>query len=265
MASKKSSKQNPTSPNAKLTETPGEAFFSALFASIAKEPYANTAISGRAVNRLAAKLVSEADGPDDLAESLRAYFALDSRSVEAVLAESRRLSPEVHQVREERAITLGPESEIAAAVSELNKYSLHKHKLPFHRATLLRQAKSIDGSEPATKLTRLLLGPSATQGCPEEVYPRYVGSMFPWKLQYSFSQSFRQRHQDSGCNVHMQYGKNIKAWVGMAPAVYLVVAANQWGMKLAASDTALFIKAWTLAPYGFLPPMLALVLPTRKY
>ena len=63
----------------------------------------------------------------------------------------------------------------------------------------------------------------------------------------------------------MQYGNKIQAWVGMAPKVYLVVAANQWGMKLAASDTALFIKAWTLALYGFLPPLLALVLPTRKY
>ena len=178
MAGKKSAKQNLTSPNPKLTETSGEAFFSALFASIAKEPYANTAISGRAVNRLTAKLVSEADGPDDLAESLRAYFALDSRSVEAVLAESRRRSPDIHQVREERAITLGPESEIAAAVSELNKYSLDKHKLPFHRATLLRQAKSIDSSEPAAKLARLVLGPSATQGCPQATYPRSLLSKF---------------------------------------------------------------------------------------
>jgi hypothetical protein len=171
--------------------------------------------------------------------------------------------PELYQVGEGRAIAPGPEIEIAATVSELNRYCLDKHKLPFHRATLLKQAKSVDGSEPALKLARLVLGSS--ERCPQETYPGYVGSMLPWKLQYSLHQSFRQRPQDSGCNVHMEYKKDFKGWVGMAPAVYLVVAANQWGMKLAANDKALFIKAWTLAPYGFLPPLLALVLPTRKY
>lgn len=262
MPSKNPGKQDTTSHTPKSAVSDGDAFFSQLFESIAKEPYTSTVITGRAAKQLAAKLVSEADGPDDIAESIRAYFALDSRSVEAVLSESRRLVPELYQVGEGRAIALGPEIEIAATVSELNRYCLDKHKLPFHRATLLKQAKSIDGSEPAQKLARLVLGSSGR--CPQETYPRYVGSMWPWKLQYSLHHSFRQRPEDSGCNVHMEYKKSIKGWVGMAPAVYLVVAANQWGMKLAANDKALFIKAWTLAPYGFLPPLLALVLPTRK-
>jgi hypothetical protein len=59
--------------------------------------------------------------------------------------------------------------------------------------------------------------------------------------------------------------EHIKGWVGLAPAVYVIVAANQWGMKLAASKKALFVKAWTLAPVSFQPFALAAVMPTKKY
>jgi len=242
-----------------------EAAFDKLFASIAKGPYAGTQIRGEAIERLAVRLVSDAEGLDDIAESLRVYFSLDSQSVEAVLAVARRVLPEVLQVGRDEALTGDQEAEIARAVAELNALCMREHKVPFHRATLLQAAKTIDGSEPASRLANLVLRASGVRDCSSETYPRYVSSMLPWKLQFSTLQSFRRRPEDAGCNVHMQYRNKIRAWVGLAPSVYLVVAANQWGMKLAANDIALFVKAWTLAPYGFLPPLLALKMPTRKY
>lgn len=270
MTSKKSDK--PDTPTSDRTSMEGsdDSFFSALIARLEKEPYPKTAIKGGAVKELAAKLVSPVDSAPDLEKTLHAFFALDANSVEAVFSEARRLVPELYPSGEGRAIPLGPEKEIAGAVSELNRHCLAECGLPFHRATLLRQAKSIDTSDAAVKLAGFVRAPSGPKGwdCPRETYPRYVGPVAPWppwKLQFSFHQHLTQRPADYGCNWHFQYSKKIKGWVGLAPVVYVVVAANMWGMNLAASDTALFVKAWTLAPVGFMPFVLAAVMPTRRY
>jgi hypothetical protein len=269
MTSKKPDKSDTSSSDRMSMEAPGDAFFSALIARIEKEPYPKTAITGGAAKELAAKLVSPADSAPDLEKTVRAFFALDANSVEAVLSEARRLVPELYPSGEGRAIPLGPENEIAVAVSELNRHCLAECGLPFHRATLLRQAKSIDTSDAAVKLGGFVggaFGPKS-KDCPRETYPRYVGAVAPWppwKLQFSFLQYQRQRPEDSGCNWHFQYSKKIRGWVGLAPVVYVVVAANSWGMKLAASDTALFVKWWTLVPVGLLPPVLAAMMPTMR-
>lgn len=256
----------------KFPETQSDTFFTKLFASITKEPYAEASIKGKAVTELAAKLADEVNELEDFSSSLKEFYSLDGKSAEDVLTAIRSNMYGLYKKLNYPENSLPPEKEIEKAVNELNSFCHENYKMPFHRATLLQKAKDIDKCEPALKLQQLMLKTGAASAapkfnCPTVQYPRYVslGSDWPWKMQLSFHQFLTQRKEDYGCNWNFQYNKKIKKWFGLSPAAYIIIAANMWGMNIAANDNSLFIKAWTLGPVGFLPFVLAIYLPTVRY
>jgi hypothetical protein len=195
--------------------------------------------------------------------TLRQYYAADGPSVQAVLAAVRLLQVRANAAEPAYRGGRFPFDTVTAAYAALDNLSQHRYGKPFHVLSLLKKSQPLESSEPVARLANAVPrdGPSnlrTAASCPQSVYPQYIGPMWPWKLQFSTQQRFYSRILDSGCNVHMEYFKSIRGWVSFSPSVYITVAMNGWGEVLAANDSALFIKWWTLVPLAFLPPLLAL-------
>lgn len=255
-------------------------FVSDLFGSIARQPYANRSIAPRTASRLARRLMAPVDGPEAIAVAVRALYALSARSFEAVLTECRGIAASVAIEHGGTAQAREYETDVSAAVSDLNELCVTRFGVPVHRAALSGKTTQIDASEPPRRLAALLFEdlmqrprppgapPPTLPSCVGATYPRYVASSFgpgrPWDLKPSSSQTARP--EETACHVRMNYPHVVKAWVGMTPAVYCVVHLNGWarGLRLAADGQALFVKAWTLVPYGFVPSALGDALWTRS-
>lgn len=222
------------------------------------------------MEKLALAFSAEAADPIALEASVASYFSLSAPDVETFLGlvrkQSIRIAADagadsllVERLRRE-------EGSIAAAVTELNRRSLAKAKMPFQLATLHQQQADLDAVLADSSLRSLFLQPVA-QRCPTEAFPRYVGPKlfnWPWQVQLGNNQQTVSRVQDPQCNWKHEFPQPVQKWVSNSPIVWGIVYANAWGGNLAANEHAFFIKWWTLAPFAFLPFPLFLLLRAKK-
>lgn len=247
----------------------GDDFFARLYPSLAQEATGATKLSAPQRSALATALVEDAEGPAQLSATLRQFYAADGPSVQAVLAAARSLQVQANATDPAFRGVRFPFDTVTAAYAALDGLSQQRYGKPFHVLSLLKKSEPLESSEPVARLAQAVPRagssvPGAANSCPENLYPRYIGPMWPWKLVFSTRQQFYSRKLDSGCNVHMEYFRTLRGWVGFSPSVFITVAMNAWGGVLAANESALFIKWWTLAPFAFFPPLLALKLWGRK-
>ncbi len=226
------------------------------------------ALTPKATEQLASQLATDADSPFDLEAALSVFYSLGSEDTETVLslvrAKHTAESGDSKEVESTKASLRKAEGDIRLAVKALNQESLKRTKLPFHVSTLANAVPSLDGVISHKDILKYLGMTATGTTCPTDSYPRYVGWQSPWKLQVANTQSFRMRTEDPSCNInHGPFNKKITGWTSFAPACYGMVISNGWGGSLAANDKNLFVKWWTLLPFGFTPWHLFAVLMTR--
>lgn len=250
-----------------LACTPGQmdAFYATLQADLASNAHGNLYLSNTEIEELAQQMVADAEDQYGLKNTLLKFYSASAPSVETVLRRTRELV--VADARRTNRLTSDHSALTATSVeettSQLNYQAVGEVGVPFPLAILRGWTAPFERRDGGISTARVS---AALPACPEEIYPRYVGPAAPWKLQPCFHVSFRWRRLDAGCNIHFgSFEQPIKNWVAFAPLVYAMVFANGWGGNLAANNNSLFIKAWTLPPFGIVPPTLPLKLFTRKF
>lgn len=227
-------------------------------------------LTTKAIEQLATQLSTSVGSPFELEAALALFYSLGMEETETVLTLVRaRMAAEPGETQEERSLKASlrnSEKAISLAVKELNKESVKKTKRPFQVATLMSAAPSLDKVISHKDVLSFQGAKSSGISCPIDTYPMNFKPVLPWNLQAANDQSHRQRVEDPGsCNInHGPFKKNIKGWVSFAPVIYLMAAANGFGsFQLVGNDKNLFVKWWTLVPFGLFPFNLLSKLLTR--